>query len=81
MKKLLGDNYGAFDTDLFRHLFYQRMPIATQRSLFSVKDKLSVEELAQLADDSWWPDPSVVSATLKPETYSQLTEVISQLAL
>ena len=32
MKKLLGDKYSAFDTDLFRHLYYQRLPLATQRS-------------------------------------------------
>ena len=76
MKQLLGDKYSSFDTDLFRHLYYQRQPLATQRSLFIVKDKLSVEEIAQLADDfmaTLPPDPSVASATVKPEADSHLT--------
>ena len=84
MKKLLGDKYSALDTDLFRHLYYKRLPLATQRSLFSVKDKLTVEEIAQLADDfmvTLPPDPSVTSATVKSEADSHLAELVSQLAL
>ena len=72
MKKLLGDRYGAFDTDLFRHLYYQQLLPATA-SLFSVKNKLSLEKIAQLAYEfmATLPlDPSVVSATVKPEADS-----------
>ena len=84
MKLLLGDKHDKFDQDLFHHLFYQRLPVATQRSLFSVKSKLSVEELAQLADDfmaTLPPDPSVASVTAKPEADSHLVELVSKLAL
>ncbi|KAK8392353.1 hypothetical protein O3P69_014600 [Scylla paramamosain] len=50
MKKLLGDKYTSFDKELFLQLFYQRLPPDTQRCLFTVKNKLSVDELATLAD-------------------------------
>ena len=84
LKKLLGDKYGAFDIDLIRHLHYQRLPLATQYSLFSVKDKLSDREIAQLAGDfmaALPPDPSVASAAVKPEADSHLAELVSQPAL
>ncbi|KAK8373215.1 hypothetical protein O3P69_017408 [Scylla paramamosain] len=51
MKKLLGDKYPSFDKELFLQLFYQRLPPDTQRCLFTVKNKLSVDELATLADE------------------------------
>ncbi|KAK8385614.1 hypothetical protein O3P69_016412 [Scylla paramamosain] len=51
MKKLLGDKYTSFDKELFLQLFYQRLPPDTQRCLFTVKNKLSVDELATLADE------------------------------
>ncbi|KAK8388736.1 hypothetical protein O3P69_020618 [Scylla paramamosain] len=51
MKKLLGDKYTSFDKELFLHLFYQRLPPDTQHCLFTVKNKLSVDELATLADE------------------------------
>ena len=81
MKKLLGDKSSAFGTDLIRHLYYQWLPLTTQHSLFSVKDKLSVEEIAQLADDfmaTLPPDPSVASATVKLEADSHLPELSLQ---
>ncbi|KAK8376639.1 hypothetical protein O3P69_009924 [Scylla paramamosain] len=51
MRKLLGDKYPSFDKELFLQLFYQRLPPDTQRCLFTVKNKLSVDELATLADE------------------------------
>lgn len=51
MKKLLGDKYQTFDQDIFKQLYYQRLPPNTQGSLFSVKDKLAIDELAKLADE------------------------------
>ncbi|KAK8388275.1 hypothetical protein O3P69_020279 [Scylla paramamosain] len=51
MKKLLGDKYTSFDKELFLQLFYQRLPPDTQRCLFTVKNKLSVDKLATLADE------------------------------
>ncbi|KAK8389727.1 hypothetical protein O3P69_009017 [Scylla paramamosain] len=51
MKKLLGNKYTSFDKELFLQLFYQRLPPDTQRCLFTVKNKLSVDELATLADE------------------------------
>ncbi|KAK8388471.1 hypothetical protein O3P69_020453 [Scylla paramamosain] len=53
MKKLLDDKYSypSFDKELFLQLFYQRLPPDTQRCLFTVKNKLSVDELATLADE------------------------------
>ncbi|XP_076051759.1 uncharacterized protein LOC143031591 [Oratosquilla oratoria] len=51
MKTLLADKYDSFDREVFKQLFYQRLPPATQRSLFTVKDILAVDELANLADE------------------------------
>ena len=51
MKKLLGDRYSTFDKDIFKQLYYQRLPAAIQTNLFSVKDKLDLDELAHLADE------------------------------
>ena len=31
MKKLLGDKYNAFDADIFKKLFYQRLPTSIQQ--------------------------------------------------
>ena len=51
MQRLLHDKYESFDHALFRQLFYQRLPADIQRNLFTVKDKISLEDLATLADD------------------------------
>ncbi|KAK8404665.1 hypothetical protein O3P69_007721 [Scylla paramamosain] len=63
MKKLLGDKYTSFDKELFLQLFYQRLPPDTQRCLFTVKNKLSVDELATLADEFMATLPQGLEAT------------------
>ena len=87
MKRLLGDKSGSFDTTLFTHLFYQRLPPALQRNLFSVKDKLPLPDLAQLADDYMdsvptepTPTPSVAAVTSTSET-QQLIHLVTQLSM
>ena len=82
MKKLLGDKFQSFDQSMFTHLFYQRLPPALQRNLFSVKGKLSLDDLAQLADDymaSTPAEPSIAAVTAPPDT--QLAHLITQLTL
>lgn len=88
MKQLLGDKYQAFDADLFKQLFYQRLPPDVQRALISVKSKLPSDELANLADDYMATLPSTpapsVSAVTSPDTssqFSQLAQLISQLTI
>ena len=75
MKKLLGDKYNAFDTDLFKQLFYQRLPTSIHQGLFTVKSKkLSVEDLAALADDymaTLTPPISSVTAYASPAPTSE----------
>ena len=74
MKKLVSDKYNAFDTDLFKQLFYQRLPTSIHQGLFTVKSKkLSVEDLAAQADDymATLPPPvSSVTAHPLPKTTS-----------
>ncbi|XP_045122896.1 uncharacterized protein LOC123511246 [Portunus trituberculatus] len=86
MKQLLGDKYQAFDADLFKQLFYQRLPPAIQRSLFSVKDTLKPDAIAKLADDFLAILPatpaspvSSVTTTQNDTQLSHLTKLISQL--
>ena len=86
MKRLLSDKYATFDQSVFRQLFYQRLPSVIQANLFTVKDKLSLEELAKLADDFMDSVPSTKVAAIAPPTEStsevqQLTAVVSQLTL
>lgn len=75
MKRLLGDKYSSFDTTLFTCLFYQR-------NLFSVKDKLPLPDLAQLADDCMdsVPMPSVANITSSSET-QQLAHLFTRLTM
>lgn len=86
MKQLLGDKYDSFDADLFKQLFYQRLPPTVQRSLFSVKDNLQTDAIAKLADDfiatlSPLHTSSVSSvATQDNDQLTQLTRLVSQLA-
>ena len=85
MKRLLGDKFDSFDRTLFTHLFYQRLPPALQRNLFSVKDKLSLNDLAQLADDYMASTPaehppSVATVSSTSDT-QQLVHLITQLTL
>ena len=88
MKRLLSDKYATFDQSVFRQLFYQRLPSVIQANLFTVKDKLSLEELAKLADDFMDSVPSTkiaaVASTPPPESPSEvqnLTAMIAQLTI
>lgn len=85
MKKLLGDKYNAFDNELFLQLFYQRLPPDTQHCLFTVKNKLSVDELATLADEfmATLPQgqPAAVASVSAEDSTKQLVELVSQLRL
>ncbi|KAK8401050.1 hypothetical protein O3P69_002674 [Scylla paramamosain] len=81
MKKLLGDKYTSFDKELFLQLFYQRLPPDTQRCLFTVKNKLSVDELATLTDEFMATLPQgnnfVVAASSQQARYCNLDAPIS----
>ena len=84
MKHLLGDKYQSFDPDLFKQLFYQRLPPHIQRSLFSVRDTLSIDAIASLADEflASLPPVQVSQVTSAPSTndhLAQLTQLVSQL--
>lgn len=85
MKKLLGDKYTTFDKDLFLQLFYQRLPPDTQRCLFTVKNKLSADELATLADEFMatlpQSQPAAVASISAEDSTKQLVELVSQLRL
>lgn len=85
MKRLLGDKSETFDQTVFAHLFYQRLPAALQRNLFSVKDKLPLHDLAKLADDYMASTPAEPSTSLSTVTAStdtqQLAHLITQLTL
>ena len=85
MKRLLGDKFETFDRTLFTHLFYQRLPPGLQRNLFSVKDKLSLDDLAQLADDYMAsapvePLPSVATVTSGVDS-QHMAQLIAKLTL
>lgn len=83
MKQLLADKYQTFDAELFKQLFYQRLPSSIQRSLFSVKDNLDADTLATLADDymATLPPPHASSISVSPQDsqLAQLTRLVSQL--
>ena len=90
MKKLLGDKNNQFDEALFLQLFYQRLPPTIQRNLFTVKSKLSIDELAELADEFLQsiPGDQVASVNTGPTISkiqsppdAQLAELISKLTL
>lgn len=80
MKQLLGDKYQAFDTDLFKQLFYQRLPSDIQRALISVKSKLPPDELANLADDYMATLPPVQSSSISTVATQDTSPQIAQLA-
>ena len=82
MKKLLGDKYSSFDTDIFRQLYYQRLPATIQSNLFSVKDKLTIDELAKLADDFMSQVPAQSVSTMSTQhNYDQLASLVTKLTL
>ena len=84
MKQLLGDKFHSFDADIFKQLFYQRLPPAVQRCLFSIKDSLQSDAIATLADDfvATLPSPhaSAVSSTA-PADDSRFTALTKQIDL
>ncbi|MPC49439.1 hypothetical protein E2C01_043238 [Portunus trituberculatus] len=70
MKKLLDDKYDSFDKESFHHLYFQCLPTATQQSLCSIKGKLLVGEIVQLADDfmATLPPSTLVTAVMEKPT-------------
>ena len=90
MKRLLSDKYDKFDKALFLQLFYQRLPPAIQQNLFTVKTKLKIEELAELADEfiQSIPGDKISSSStnssinqVQPPQVTQLVELVSKLTL
>lgn len=81
MKQLLADKYHSFDAELFKQLFYQRLPSSIQRSLFSVKDSLDTDAIATLADDYMATLPTYqASSVSSPDSQlAQLTRLVTQL--
>ena len=83
MKQLLADKYQTFDKELFKQLFYQRLPSSMQRSLFSVKDNLDADALATLADDFMATLPpshaSSISVSSHDSQLAHLTQLVSKL--
>ena len=81
MKKLLGESYRTFDQTLFHHLFYQRLPPSIQRNLFSVKSKLTIEELAELADEFMTSIPSEpVVQNISPVHSSRIGDLLGKIS-
>ncbi|XP_050707626.1 uncharacterized protein LOC126992843 [Eriocheir sinensis] len=85
MKRLLGEKYESFDKEVFSHLFYQRLPPHIQQGLFTVKNTLSLEGLAKLADDFLASSPAApqptVSSVADTTGVQQLAALVSQLSL
>lgn len=93
MQRLLQDKLDTFDPVLFAQLFYQRLPADIQRALFCVKDKLSLEDFAKLADDymstvqtqkplvAHVTAPAAAAAPASTSDMLRLTELVSQLTL
>ncbi|XP_076036947.1 uncharacterized protein LOC143022564 [Oratosquilla oratoria] len=84
MKRLLGDKYAAFDNSNLLHLFYQCLPPTIQGNLFSAKNKISLDELATLADDFMASVPVArpTIANLADQSANlALTELVSKLTL
>lgn len=85
MKRLLGDKYESFDQAMFSLLFYQRLPHTIQRHLFAVKNKLPLDDLAQLADDFMATTPAepsaAVSSVTRNDVNKDLVALVSDLAL
>ncbi|QQP57165.1 Tick transposon [Caligus rogercresseyi] len=79
MKRLLEDKYASFDPAFFFQLFYQRLPQYVQRGLFTVKDKMEIEELAKLADEMLTTAPNATACAIGVPT-DGLKEVMDQLA-
>lgn len=74
MKKLVG-NTNHIDNKLLTHLFYQRLPPSIQRNMFTVKDKLPLEDLAQLADEYMDTTPTELTVCNISSTTSEMREL------
>ena len=84
MKNLLADKYTSFDKELFLQLFYQRLPAAIQRSLFTVKSTLDIDALATLTDEfmaTLAPEPSAVTSVATQVSTMQLADLVAKLSL
>ncbi len=83
MKKLLGDKYTTFDQDVFKQLYYQRLPSTIQSHLFTVKDKLAIDELAKLADEFMATVTRLpaVHAVQASSDVTQLTDAVAKLVV
>lgn len=84
MKKFLGEKFESFDPLMFRHLYYQRLPPSIQQNLFAVKNKLTIEELAELADEFMVSVPMRIAQinntpNSPPTEIQKLTELITKL--
>lgn len=82
MKKLIG-NTNTIDDKLLTHLFYQRLPPTIQRNMFTVKDKLPLDDLAQLADEFMdtipTESPTVCNITSSSADLNELKSLMSTL--
>ena len=81
MKKLLGDKYSTFDQDIFKQMYYQRLPTTIQSNLFSVKNKLDIDEPAKLADEFMTLIPATPVNAVKTHDNDQLASLVSNLTL
>lgn len=83
MKKLLADKYATFDQEVFKQLYYQRLPSSIQGHLFTVKDKLGIDELSQLADEfmATVQQPPTVNTVQTPSSLDPLTDAVAKLTL
>lgn len=82
MTQLLGDKYTSFDQDVFKQLFFQRLPTTIQNSLFTVKDTLEPTAIAKLADDFMesQPRPPSIAAVTSPDV-ALLTKLMQQVSV
>ncbi len=81
MKKLVG-NTNHIDVKLLTHLFYQRLPPSIQRNMFTVKEKLPLDDLAQLADefmDTIPTEPTVNNITSPSNDIQELKNLTTAL--
>ena len=75
MQQLLGDLAGAIDGSFIRELFLQRLPGNVRMVLASTGDRVSLDELAQLADKIVEVAAPSISAVVAP----RLTAEVDQL--
>lgn len=83
MKKLQGDKQGVFDKSVLTHFIYQLFPVAIQRALFTVKDKLTLGELAKHAVEfmDTMPKKPTISNIHRDPAIQQVREMVSSVLL